>query len=268
MVWFWQLRGRTQGGVFIVFAPPGEGKSYVGTAIGLELMKDNVIVFSNWPIVSVDGKYCSRKYEGKEKMQQRNLNGCAVLIDESYKEFSSRKWESFTDEDHDWLATSGHNEMIMYFFTQNVARIDKVIREVLNLVLEVHKIKIPFFDLPLWFTVYSYLSIEDMQQSKWHDIQPYKTERFRFTVDVALAYDTKFFKKHTGEPVYMGQSWIDWYKEQGIEYQPVKYNFLQVLKYRYFRDIGLWIHKNFNKIRTLYLKIYWSARLKWFKKRQ
>lgn len=238
MAWFWQLRGRLMGGVFVIMAPPGEGKSYVATAIALELMYQGVKVFSNFPILSVDGQYCS--YEFKKEYMTENLNGCAVFIDEGYVWFSSRKYMEFTDDDHQWFATSGHNEMMIFIIVQNINRVDKVIREVLNLLYVVEKVKIPIIDLPLWFTVNAFLDVDDLKFFKMGFVDPYSTERFRFTVDVALAYDTKFFRKES-RPPFKGKTWIDVYEEAGYEFVPVQLNILQKIKYRSGRKITSWL---------------------------
>lgn len=229
MVWFFQLRGRQMGGVFIIMAPPSEGKSYVATAIVLELLKQGVKVFTNFPVQSVDGKYVS--YVFTKELMKQNLNGCAVFIDEGYTMFNSRKYMEFADEDHDWFATSGHNEMMIFIIVQNANRVDKVIREVLNLVYVVHKVKLPIFDLPLWFTMDSLLDIEDLRDYRKGLIDPYSRERFRFTVDVALAYDTRYFRKSVLPP-YGGKTWIEEYEENGYTFEPIKLNLVQWVKYR------------------------------------
>lgn len=239
MAWFWQLRGRLMGGVFVIMAPPGEGKSYVATAFALELMRDGVKVYSNFPILSVDGEYCS--YEFDRSMMKENLNGCAVFIDEGYTMFSSRKYMTFSDEDHDWFATSGHNEMMIFIIVQNVNRVDKVIREVLNLLYVVKKTKIPILEIPLWFTVDAFLDVDDLKFFKMGLIDPYSTEHVRFSVDVALAYDTKFFRKDSQVP-YVGKTWKEVYAENGYEFVPVELNALQRLKYRFGRRIIGWLH--------------------------
>ena len=44
--------GRLHGGVYCIFAPPGEGKSYIATALALRFMEEGRKVFTNLPGVS------------------------------------------------------------------------------------------------------------------------------------------------------------------------------------------------------------------------
>lgn len=275
MVWFWQLRGREQGGVFVIMAPPGEGKSFIATAWALELMYEGVPVYSNFPILSVDGKYCSFVFT-KELMRE-NLNGCAVFIDEGYTMFNSRKYMEFSDEDHDWFATSGHNEMMIFIIVQSVNRVDKVIREVLNLLYLVYKVKIPIIQLPLWFTVYGLLDVDDVRDFRRGNIDPWTTERVRFSVDTALAYDTKFFRKTTKEP-HKGKPWIEEYADHGYSFEKRELNLLQRIKYRsgvpiekrlwYFE---MWYQDTKKKVINILLSQYKNAEIKlrdWYERRK
>ena len=228
MAWFWQLSGRMMGGVFIIMAPPSEGKTFVAVDWALKLMEEGVKVYSNFPIQSVDGKYCS--YVFRKELMRENLNGCAIFIDEGYTMFNSRKYMEFADEDHDWFATSGHNEMMIFIIVQNANRIDKVIREVLNLLYVIEKVKIPIIDLPLYFRVYGFLDVEEVKLWKAGYIDPYSYERVRFSVDTALAYDTRYFRKEV-KPPHEGNTWIEEYKSYGLEFEPIELNILQRVKY-------------------------------------
>lgn len=209
--------GRTMGGVYILYAPPGEGKSYVATHLVLKYLKNNRKTFTNFPVISPDMKYCSNLWQ--KQFMQKNIYDSAIFIDESYKDYNSREYKTFSKDDHDWFATSGHNQNSVWLLTQNPQRIDTIIREVANFYVFVEKTEIPLLDIPLCFNLYYYRSEEEMRVSKYGFSEPWLQQRIWFNWYVASSYDTRFFRK-PAKNIYEGKTWFDVFKEKDFVFVP------------------------------------------------
>jgi hypothetical protein len=100
---------------------------------------------------------------------------------------------------------------------------DTIANDCANLFGVVTKLSIPIIDMPLVFTVTWWASEEEMKNSVYHsEIEPYMIETIWFNLDVANAYDTRFFGHETRKP-YTGVSWIEFKKKyQGIEWHRPK----------------------------------------------
>lgn len=204
--------GRLVGGINIYFAPPGEGKSFIGTALILELMRKGRRVFSNWPVRSVDGKYCSKVWW--RALMKENLSKGAIFLDEAQKDFWSRNFEKFSEDDLAWFTQCGQYEISLNIFTQNLDNIDVIIRRVANTFIEVRKTEIPLLELPLFFTLSEFTSMEDYISYQRGIVSPWHTERIWFSKDIASAYDTKWFAQDE-RPIYQGISWVKFLTSQG-----------------------------------------------------
>lgn len=215
--------GRMMGGLFALIGRPGEGKSYCATHIGLKgMIEEKRLVFSNFAIVSVDGKYCSRVINGiTEKeiiddihfLMKQNLNRAILILDEAHLYFWSRDFKNFTKEDKDFFTFLSQHEISCYYIVQHEDRMDTVANDCANLFGVVHKFVIPIIDMPLFFVIEWWASEEEMQNSIYHpNLKPYLTERIWFNLDVANAYDTRAFGHTTKEP-YQGITWIEFYRK-------------------------------------------------------
>lgn len=213
---FYKNTGRLHGGVYVIFAPPGEGKSYIATALALKFMEEGRKVFTNYPVVSIDGEHVSMYWE--RQFMEKNACGSVIIIDEAYRDYSSREFKSFTKDDHTWFATTGHNEISLYLITQNPQRIDLIIREVVNVWLKVRKVEIPILEIPLLFVVDAYLSEMELAAAAVGRVSPYYTERYWFKKRVALAYDTRFFRKDKDPPLFT-DDWITHLRKIGFDYE-------------------------------------------------
>ena len=150
---------------------------------------------------------------------KKNIFNSAIFIDESYKDFNSREYKTFSKDDHDWFATSGHNQNSVWLLTQNPQRIDTIIREVANFYVFVEKVEIPLLDIPLYFRLYYYRSEEEMRVSKYGLAEPWDYQRIWFNWYVASSYDTRFFRKNT-ELLYQGLTWLQIFAERNFEFKP------------------------------------------------
>ena len=222
------------GGVYILYAPPGEGKSYVATHLILEYLRKGRDTYSNFPVISPDMKLVSRMWN--KKLMKENIFDSAIFIDESYKDFNSREYKTFTKDDHDWFATSGHNQNSIWLLTQNPQRIDVVIREVANFYVAVEKVEIPLLEIPIYFWLYYYRSEEEMRVSKYGFAEPWDTQRIWFNWFTASSYDTRFFRKPT-ITLYHGKTWFDVFEEKNFEYKPPVPSGMAFLKMAIYRGI-------------------------------
>jgi len=254
--------GRIMGGLFALIGKPGSGKSYCATKIGLDRMKEGRTVFSNFSIVSVDGKYCSRVIEGVtstgevietiKKLMRQNLTRCVLIFDEAHLFWWSRDFKRFTQEDKNFFTFLAQHEIEVYYIVQHENRMDTIANDCATLYGVVEKLIIPFIDMPLRFTITWWSDEELIRQSiRDSSIVPYLIEHFWFSKDVASAYDTRFFG-HDERPRYQGISWIDFMlKYRNRPWNPPKdvslQRFIRVAldkKYDQLMDLKNTIHYN------------------------
>jgi len=219
--------GRVSGGVYCVYAPPGEGKTYIATALILEYLKQGRQVFSNFPVITPDLKYQTKFWQ--KSLMKEQIQKSVIVIDESYKDYNSREYKTFSKDDHDWFATSGHNENSIYLLTQNPQRIDTVIREIVNFYIFVEKVEIPLLGIPLFFRLFYFRSEEDMRVSKYGMVEPWDVQKFWFNWYCASSYDTKFFRRPYDKP-YIGTDWIKKLEEKKFYYHPPNASGIAYLK--------------------------------------
>jgi hypothetical protein len=174
------------------------------TALALRKMKRGRRVFSNYPIVSPDRKYSS--LEWKPKYIYECIHDADIIIDEAYRDYSSRNFKDFGVDCHTFFATNRHNDLNVYLIAQNPARVDVIIREMCNEFLAVKKHAIPFIDRPLWFTMIGYDTEENMAQKNPDAVS--SKESFIFNKYVAGSYDTHQFRNPDDKPL-MGVPWIE-----------------------------------------------------------
>lgn len=204
--------GRRMGGLNLVFGPPSNGKSYIGTEAGLDFMERSRRCFSNYIIRSVDGRFCSRVW--KKEYMHENLTGSVIIWDEMQVDFWSRMFKDTTVEQLAWFTQLAQYEITIYMMTQHYDNLEISLRRVVNWWIYVEKVVIPILDIPLYFNVYTFDNFDRFNEFQHGRADPYFFERLWFNKDVAAAYDTKFFAKDE-RPPFEGQTWEDYYKEQG-----------------------------------------------------
>jgi hypothetical protein len=181
--------------IYIIWAPPRQGKTYLATRIGVQAMtgRHPRRVFSNYPII--DEKTGKSSYVWTPEKTYDNINGSIIIIDEAYRDYNSRNFKGFSTDDHTFFATNGHLGNDIYLIAQNPARIDTVIREMANEYLFVSKFH-PFEFLgwrPFWFKIRVYLSYEEFKMMG--RLQPYAMFRHIAWKRYADAYDTHYYKQ-------------------------------------------------------------------------
>lgn len=198
----------------IIFASPGQGKSYYATYKACEALKDGRTVYSNYPIITPKGlSSCVWKPE----YCLENVRDAVIIIDEAYRDMSSRDYSSFTVDEHTFFATNRHNHLDIYLIAQNPARIDVILREICSEFLFIKKISIPFTrwlnklerdNIPLIFIVYGYL--DEIALANRYNKDSDKLSWVIFNRKVAKSYDTHFYSNDDDE--FVGVHWSDYLK--------------------------------------------------------
>lgn len=192
------------------FAPPREGKTYVVVAEAIDYIKKGKQVYSNFPIITPDGKM-SKVW--RSEFIYENIQNALVIIDEAQHDFDSQTHKSLDEDEDAFFATSGHNGIEVRIISQNLTRVTKAIRDRMNMFVFVQKgIGIPFFrdregrwGRPLYFKKTSYLTLEDLES---HDKErEYLVERIFYNAYIANSYDTHYFKR-PGNP-FSPPNWLD-----------------------------------------------------------
>ena len=204
--------GRIMGGLFMVIAPPGEGKTYFLVWTALQAMRAGRTVWSNFPIKSVDGRYVSRFW--KKEYIFENISRDMVIDDELYREYFSRNFKEFDEKHALAFSTLGQKEVSFYGAAQHQDSDDVHINRVTNLWITIRKTEVPFLCVPLYFDVTIYSSLDDYKNAAYHpDIEPYDSFRLWFDRDVAEAYNTKYFAQDE-RPHTEGEDWDTYYARQ------------------------------------------------------
>lgn len=201
----------------IIFASPGEGKSYLATKYAYDALKKGRVVFSNYPIITPGGlSACIWKAE----YALENVHDAVIIIDEAYRDMSSRDFKKFTVEEHTFFATNRHNNLDIYLLAQNPARIDVILREITSEFLFMKKISIPFTwwlnkledcNIPFLFIAYGYL--DELSLARRHDGDSDTLRYAFFNRKVAKSYDTHFFSNDDAVR-FEGVPWITLVKNQ------------------------------------------------------
>lgn len=107
---------------------PGSGKTYALVQRAHKAMLQGRQVFANFPLkgtyqISLDD-ICTYQFP----------EDCVVLIDEAGRWFNSREWKDLPHEVFDLFTMHRHVKMDLFIAVQSFARIDKSLREVVELV--------------------------------------------------------------------------------------------------------------------------------------
>ena len=210
--------------IYVVSAPPRQGKTFYVTYKMMEILKKGKEkVFSNYPIIfewlsyrerfKNIFRYLLRKPLKKSKifssfMWKKEYMGdpiydSSIVIDEAYREgVSSREWKDFSIQQHTWFATNGHNLNDIWLIAQNPARVDTIIREMTNYFIFVKK-KYFLWTIFLWFVIEYHTDDANKKMNR----EPYFRERLTLRKDVMKAYDTHYFRDHKEPKLY--STWYD-----------------------------------------------------------
>jgi len=209
--------------IYIIWAPPKEGKTYYATQLALKEMRSGKRrVLSNYPIIckvplslfsrvrnlfrkdKIKEKIIS-SYVWKPEYVYSGIHDSMIIIDESYRDYSSRKFKDFNVDIHTFFATNGHDMNDIYLITQHPNRIDVIIREMTNIFYHVKKIGIG--KRALLFFIRGYLSEEDFIRRKSDKGATYSRKFLIASKYVKNSYDYRFFK-NTKPPIDF-ISWVE-----------------------------------------------------------
>ncbi len=156
---------------------PGAGKTYGLVLEALKALQDDRDVYSNFYI----DKEGITKISGFRDLL-RIRNG-VVILDELNLWFPSRLWNKIPPEILSLWAQSRKRGLDVFYSSQHLDRVDKVIREITNYVVRSNSIN--FFGLQ--FFLYSTYQPEDWDKVKRSTL---KRRVVRFRKDIASLYDT------------------------------------------------------------------------------
>lgn len=208
--------------IYLVVAPPGGGKTYFCTRLALEVglkkfnrktKKPKFSVFTNYPIVDKKTGYST--YQWLHEYCKESILDSTIIIDEAWMFFSSRNYKNFSTDLQAFFAMNRHNGNDIYIIAQNAARVDIIIREMVNELYFIQKHCIPFTNRPLWFTSWVYQDLNQMSKMTPDPLAYEKKKRFLFKKRVASAYDTLQYRTKS-EPI-VPVTWSEILSTQSLE---------------------------------------------------
>lgn len=213
--------------IYLIVAPPGCGKTYYATYLALKSGMYHLnkkpkgvpkrTVYSNYPIVEQKSGYCTLAWEND--YTKRSIVESDIFIDEAWQVFSSRDYKNFGKDLQAFFALNRHNDNDIYIIAQNAARVDVIIREMVNEFYYLEKFQ-PFFSRrPWWFKVYVYSDLNQMAKMtpEWGAYDRKKLVFFR--KKVAQAYDTHAFRT-VKESEVAALTWLEKLEEEGVPRKP------------------------------------------------
>lgn len=219
--------------VYVLFGPPGSGKSWYVTKVAMTEMRRGTQVFTNFPIIfdtisfknvlfnifrkkanKKPWRIINRSFQMKNEYIDEGLYDKVIIVDEAYREFNSHDWKSFGIDHHTFFATNRHNLNDIWVMAQGYKRVNVVIREMANYYVYMRKKSVPFFipfigGMPLVFVAEYYLEESDFSN---RHVAPKSAEfkkYFFFFTNMATntAYDTHYFRKQVTRESY--DQWED-----------------------------------------------------------
>lgn len=222
--------------IYIVWAPPKKGKTYFVTMKAVkEILKGKRKVISNYPIVfhrplsgmqslrnfavKVIKRFKIKRFESLElvegellcslvwedKFLQGGIQDSMIILDEAYEKVGSRDYRSFTKKTHTFFATNGHDDNDFWLIAQHPARIDIIIREMVNIFYYIKKIG--FGEKALLFIANGYLSEDDFVKRKSDKSSVYSRNIIFPSELVQGAYNYKFFRNPSPNELY--ETWVE-----------------------------------------------------------
>lgn len=196
--------------IYIVDGPPGAGKSYYGTRVAVRALEAGKRVYTNYPVF-----FRGRSTLVWEKrLIKEPIYDAVIIMDEAYRDVSSRDFKNFSKDEHTFFATNRHNGLDIYLLAQHLNRVDVIIREMANEIIRLGAFRIPFWR-PLFFRADAYA---DEQAYAKKDI--YYTEHYLFRWKYANAYDTRAFRRD--EEPYRGITWAEKLERETLNKLPSK----------------------------------------------
>lgn len=215
---------------------PGSGKTYALVSRAHKAMLQGRTVFANFPLkgtyqINLDD-ICNYQFP----------EDCVVLIDEAGRWFNSREWKDLPHEVFDLFTMHRHVKMDLFIAVQSFARIDKSLREVVELVYwSTNKGYLPYHKY------YGFYDLEKLGSMKgdhhaMHIV--WKSERLR------NYYDTFSMKeKFAHKPMISMNKWSErdltkkekinlWFKYRKLRFKIKLKRFRKRMNVRFHRDNG------------------------------
>ena len=184
--------------IYFAWGKPGAGKSFFVTWLALREMrkKKGKTVLSNYPIT--DHTTGQTSFIWNSAYVYEDVCNCLIILDEGYREASSRNFGAFTVDEHTFYGTNRHNDNDIWFMCHNPARIDVIIREMVDVFYYVSKLSI--LGRPLWFRISGFLDEADFALRYNSPELIYSFQRLTFKKSVRRAYDTHYFGRQSDNP--------------------------------------------------------------------
>lgn len=187
--------------IYLIWGKPKHGKTYRAVLLARRALKrGDKTVYSNFPIVTEWG--CSKEW--KPEYAKENIQNSLIIIDEAYMDYNSRNFSKFTKEEHTFFSLNGHNGNDIIVIAHSPARLDVVIREMVNEFQYVDAVFVPFTSRTLWFKLEAYLDEQAISMRHVSKGSVYYTIRYPFSWKVARSYDYKFYRnmEHFDPSIY------------------------------------------------------------------
>lgn len=149
----------------------------------------------------------------EDNYTQEAVKDSYILIDESHNRYTGVYAHELTKQDRSFFTKLRHNNNAVCLMGQSFDDIHPFLLKKVTRLHEVKKRKWFFKKTPSCFFIDTYLSVKDYLHKDDYKIhkKTKKTrlshERINFTLLVATAYNTHFFKDMREEPIY--QTWYD-----------------------------------------------------------
>jgi hypothetical protein len=202
--------------IITISGMPGAGKSYIATKLIYDAWKKDPDrrIFTNYPVM-LNGK-STLKWEPEYTCE--NIQNSIVVVDEAYHDYNSRKSlkeGGLSEQDHDAFSTNRHYGNTYIFISQNINRIDTIIREIGEIwwitKFALPNIRYPLeFDKwkPIWIKIEMFDCLDSFKlKAMIGKKAAYKRKRYRFSKKIAEMYNTHYFGDNT-DPPFVSEPWF------------------------------------------------------------
>lgn len=205
--------------IYVIVGPPRSGKTYFATKIALSELRGKGFLFwkrfsrpvyTNYPVIDRKHNLSSRVWDSNYVYE--NIQDSIIIIDEAYRDFSSRNYKNFDADKHLFFATNGHQGNDIYIITQNASRVDLIIREMTNELYYVRNISL--FGRPLIFIIDVIQDLNEMGKLKPSPLSVVKKRLMLFRSSVASAYDTHAYRSIA--PPFESRTWAEKLGSQSV----------------------------------------------------
>ncbi|MFZ2096713.1 MAG: zonular occludens toxin domain-containing protein [Anaerolineales bacterium] len=205
--------------IIVLTGMPGSGKTCLATQLIYDAWKADPSrkIFTNYPVRL--GNKSTMIWE--PRFMNENIQDSLIVIDEAYRDYNSRKSirggdGSLDENTHIQMATNRHNGNTFVLISQNLARLDTVIREIAEIwwitkVARPNLKHLAEFDQwhPLWFKAEMYDCLDSFKMKAiMGKNAAWKTKRWRFRKKIAQMYDTHYFGDTTEQP-FITKTWFN-----------------------------------------------------------